>query len=155
MKNVFSVLLIVGLLTLGWVNRGKLTGLRGEPSTIDQPATPEVAPPGSTPASSAQSAPAPPATPHPAKEALAAVRQAYPALFIPESPLNKKFVALHAEAERHNPALLAQPNWPVTLAERAAIALGGGVMPLPTTPAPPKPLGLQGSALDKKPKGHP
>jgi len=143
MKQVFFLLLIVGLVVVGWINRDKMRGFGGSSSTVDNET------PTPTAASPAGVAPnAPPGTPHPATEARAKAILAYPGLKLKESAINKKFLALYAEAERTNPQLLAQPDWPITLAGRAAIAAGGAEMPIPTPPPPPfKP---STSILDQK-----
>ncbi len=47
----------------------------------------------------------------------------YPALAQKDSPLNKAFVALYAQAKQSNPKLLATPDWPLTLARQAAASL--------------------------------
>lgn len=149
MKNIFLLLLIAGLLYLGWTNRGLLTGstnpAAAEDSAENAPAT--------TPQTGPDTQPPPPAvTPHPAKESMAAAVQAYPGLKIVNSPLNKKFLELHAQAQRAEPRLLSQADWPLRIAERAARALGGGAMPTPATPVKVgRPSGLSGSALDLKP----
>lgn len=44
----------------------------------------------------------------------------YPALAQQGSPLHTKFIALYNDAKQNNPALLSDPNWPMTLADRAA-----------------------------------
>ena len=146
MKNVFRLLLVVGLLAAGWLNRDKLRGLRGGPTTLKdaegEPPTTEV---------ERSAAATPPPTPHPARDAQIAAAKAYPALGIPDSALNKKFRALYAQAQVSEPALLARPDWPLKLAERAAIALGGGPMPVPTTPAPSKPFTPLRNGLDMAP----
>ena len=48
----------------------------------------------------------------------------YPALAQKDSPLNKAFIALYAQAKQSNPKLLAAPDWPLTLAGQAAASLG-------------------------------
>jgi dienelactone hydrolase len=62
----------------------------------------------------------------------------YPELARAGSPLNLKFVELHREASASNPALLANPNWPVLLADKAAALVGAtATSPKPATPAAP------------------
>jgi hypothetical protein len=139
MRNFFLFLLLIGLLAAGWRYRGVLTG-ESAPAELKLPFIAESTPP--TP---------PPPTPHPAHEAQTAVLKAYPALGLPDSPFNRTFKEMHAEAKRNNPQLLADPDWPITLAERTAIALGGGPQPIPGRTPPPRPSGLKGSALDQKP----
>ncbi len=147
MKNVILLLVVVGLLVAGWRHRDKLTGM------LKKPGSGEVAEEGSIFGSSVGEPPVEGATkPHPAKEAQIAATKAYPALGIPNSAFNKKFLALYAEAQRSEPQLLAQSDWPLKLADRTAVALGGAPMPVPQTPAPVQASGLQGSALDKRPK---
>ena len=145
MKNFFRLLIVIGLVTAGWLNRDKLRDLRVKPTTLDDGETVAATPtaPASTPVANP--------TPHPATAAKAAAAMAYPALKIPNSAFNKRFISLYEEAQFREPALLSDPKWPIKLAERTAVALGGGAMPVAATPAPVKPLGLQGSALDKKP----
>jgi len=146
MKNVVSLLLIIGLVVVGVMNRDKLRGLIGSSSTVDEipMATPEP-----VPDTHADSTP-PPATPHPAKESQAQAVSVYPGLKIPNSALNKKFVALYADARRGDPAMLTRPDWPMKLAERAMVELGGAPLPVPT-PAPRGTGTLPGGALDSKP----
>jgi hypothetical protein len=137
MKNVLLLLLVVGIPVAAWLNRGRIMAL----------VTP-LAPGGEVTSNGA----APGLTPHPAKEARLAATNAYPALAVPNSPFNKKFLALYAEAQQREPELLARADWPLQLADRTAVALGGARMPVPGTPEPVRPSGLQGSALDKRPK---
>ncbi len=144
MKNFLRLVLIVGLLVAGWMNRHLLTG---KTEKVDAEAAEEIATP-------AAPSPAPVAgvpTPHPATAARAAAVQTYPALKIPDSAFNKRFRSLYEEAQSRDPQFLADPNWPIKLAERTAVALGGGALPVANTPPPVKPSGLQGSALDKRP----
>lgn len=143
MNKIIGLLLVVGLVAAAYVNREKIAALRGgspEEAEVSEESGVEVAPPSP-----------PNLTPHPARESQAQATKLYPGLGIPGSPLNKKFLALHAEARSTDPALLARPDWPLTLAERAMVALGG--VPLPrNAPAAITPKPLPGSALDQKPK---
>jgi glutaredoxin len=111
-------LLVVGLLIVGWMNRDKLSGL---PAAVGNTLNLRAA-----------------ATPHPAREAQVQAAARYPGLAIPNSALNKKFVALYKEAQATDPALLSRPVWPFELAERAVVSLGGAPMPrsAPKAPAP-------------------
>lgn len=144
---------MIGVVIAVYVNRDqireKVTALRGgapagEEAAPAEPGAVDGAPPGPRGA----------ATPHPAQEAQAEAARLYPGLRIPGSPLNKKFVALYNEAKATNPALLATPDWPLTLADQAIVSVGGSPLPR-STPAPtsgPKPL--PGSALDQRPPKH-
>ncbi len=150
MKNFFRLLFIVGLLTAGWLNRDKLRGFGAKaevPEDSGGAATPEPAAPTATSS----------VTPHPAIESRQAAAKAYPALRIPDSAFHKRFLSLYEEAQFREPALLSDPNWPLKLAERTAISLGGGAMPTPLPPsAGTKPSSkLQGSALDMRPRSAP
>jgi hypothetical protein len=151
MKNFFLLLLLAGLGYAGWHFRGHLTGLAGKPTTLEEDAAPGDGAAMRPPAP--DGAPRPPATPHPAHEAQIAVLKAYPALGLPDSPFHRTFKELHAQARRANPQLLTQPDWPIQLAERTAVALGGGVQPiaLPTPPPVLRPMTPPRSALDKLP----
>lgn len=60
----------------------------------------------------------------------------YPHLAQKDSPLNKAFVALHQQATRTNPQLLANPDWPLTLARQAAASLGIAQPNQQATPPP-------------------
>jgi len=155
MKNFFRLLIVAGLLTAGWLNRDVLRGLTGKGTTISDGEVQEPAAAGPAPAAAGRP------TPHPATAAKAAATKAYPALGMADSAFNKRFRSFYEEAQFRNPALLSDPNWPLKLAERTAISLGGGAMP--ATPAPssssakPGASGskLQGSALDMRPGGTP
>lgn len=140
MRNFFLFLILIALAAAGWHYRGVLTGQPGSGETTEfkLPFSAEPTPP-------------PPPTPHPALEAQTAALKAYPALGLPDSPFNRTFKELHAEAKRNNPQLLAQPDWPIKLAEKTAISLGGGPQPIPGAPTPVRPWGLKGSALDQRP----
>jgi glutaredoxin len=133
MKNVLSLILVIGLLTAGWINRDKLSGLTAKsgptveeeaPSTQDSPVAPAQR---ST------------ATPHPAREAQAQATALYPGLALPNSALNKKFVALYKESQSTDPDLLSRPDWPLQLADRAVVSLGGAPMPRNSAAAPATP----------------
>jgi glutaredoxin len=104
-----GLLLLAGLLIVAWVNYDKL---RGVPAAV-----------GTTLHLSAA------ATPHPAREAQVQAAARYPGLTVPNSALNKTFVALYKEAGANDPALLTRPDWPFELAERAVLSLGGAPMP--------------------------
>jgi len=81
--------------------------------------------------------PVPPMTPNPAAESVVLAKKAYPALAKEGSAFNKKFVALYNSLKDSDPNFLAQPDWPVLLAQRTATELGGGAMPLPGAAAAP------------------
>ena len=154
MKNVARLLLIIGLLVAGWVNREKLHGLGSGSSTFEATPTPTPAL-AAPPASVAEQRP--PATPHPAKESQEQAIKLYPALTHADSELHKKFAALYEDARRSNPDLLARPDWPMKLAERAMVGLGGAPLPVPTPtpksvkPLPPTTLDAKPAVLDVKP----
>lgn len=159
MKNFFRLLIVAGLITAGWLNRDKLRDLRAKAGTLDDSEV--VTKPPSTPAPAEVANP----TPHPATAAKAAAAKAYPALKIPDSAFNKRFISLYEEAQFREPLLLSDPNWPIKIAERTAIALGGGPMPVPPAGSQPHaPAGssstlpsskLKGSALDMRPGSAP
>ncbi len=138
MKNVLLLLLVVGIPVAAWWHWDKVMAFV------------KPVPAGEVAADGAPSAAG--RTPHPAAESKLAATKAYPALGVATSPFNKTFLALYAEAERSEPKLLARADWPLVLADRTAVALGGAPMPVPATPDPGRPSGLQGSALDKRPK---
>jgi hypothetical protein len=73
----------------------------------------------------------PAATPHPAKEAVAQALRLYPALGQKDSAMNKAFASLYEEARRDAPDSLAQPDWPLKLAARAASTFGHAAQPTP------------------------
>lgn len=143
MKNVLLLLLVVGIPVAAWWHWDEVKAL------VQPAASVEDGPVDGAPASDGA---APRLTPHPAKDARLAATTAYPALANPNSAFNKKFLALYAEAQRSEPQLLAQSDWPLKLAERTALALGGAPMPVPSVAEPVRPSGLQGSALDQRPK---
>lgn len=154
MNKWILLLLVGGLAAAGWLNRERISEFL-RPKTIEETELPAVTPPS---------------TPNPAIESTALAKRTYPALAMQGSAFNTRFVALFNELKVSNPDFLAQPNWPLELAERTAKELGGGVVPL-GTPVPnhmvgglstpkggtPKPTatpalmlpGLQGSSLDK------
>lgn len=128
MKGFLSLIIIIGGLTAGWLNRDKLSDLLAKhnaPSAEDS----------STEDSASPAAHRSAATPHPAREAQAQATALYPGLTIPNSALNQKFVALYKESQATNPALLSRPDWPLTLAEKAVVSLGGAPRPRNTTAA--------------------
>lgn len=115
MKSFLSLILVIGLLFGGWMNRDKLSGLLGKAGATGDEAS-------SNPELIAS-------TPHPAREAQAQATAIYPALAVPNSAFNKKFVALYKDAQSADPALLSRPDWPLQLAERAVVSLGGAPLP--------------------------
>ena len=149
MKNILGFLIIVGLLAVAFVNRERLAAVFGRsPTVAEVPPEPEPVP--VTPEPEPPKPPAP--TPHPALEAQQKAKQLYPGITIPNSALNKKFVSLYNETQQNNPALLAQADWPLQLAERAVVAMGG--QPLArTTPAPLTPKPLPGTPGMDRPAG--
>jgi hypothetical protein len=64
-----------------------------------------------------------PATPNPAKEAIAEAVRLYPGLNKKDSALNRKFVELYREAQTNDPGLLTKSDWPLTLVARAVAAI--------------------------------
>lgn len=149
MNKFVGLLIVIGLVVVVITNRDKIAALRGGAQTEESeagnteniPSTQSEPPPTATGA----------ATPHPAMEAQAQAAKLYPGLLNPASPLNKRFIALHSEAKLNNPQLLTQADWPLTLAERAMVDIGGAPMAR-STPAPITPKPLPGSALDQRPK---
>ncbi len=143
MKNVVSLVLIVALIVAGWMNRDKLQRLLNRPNSVEQ--TPAAATPAETQVN------APPGTPHPARESQALALQVYPGLRVLDSPLNKKFLTLYADAQQNNPALLSRPDWPIHLAERAMVEIGGAPLPVPrATPQGNGSNALTGTSLDQR-----
>jgi glutaredoxin len=124
-KSFLSLIIVVGLLAAGWVNQEKLSGLLTKLSAPTEDAAEESS------ATSQRVA----ATPHPAREAQAKATSLYPGIAVPNSAMNKKFVELYKDAQASNPALLSRPDWPLQLADRAIVSLGG--KPLPRTATAP------------------
>lgn len=141
MKNLFLIVVLAALGWAGWHFREALPFF-AKPAPSE---TEETGGPSSSPDR-------PIGTPHPALESRNAALKAYPGIGIKGSALNRAFLNLYAEAEHNDPALLAQPDWPLTLAARAAKSLGGGAQPTPGTPSPLASEGLKGSALDARPE---
>jgi glutaredoxin len=138
MKGFLSVLIIVGGLTAGWLNRDKISNFFHKPDAAevadsDSPAADAPKPAAAAPVSAAPRGPA--AAPNPAREAQAKATAIYPGLAVPNSALNQKFVALYKEAQASDPALLSRDDWPLTLAERSMVALGGSPLPRNTVAA--------------------
>src|SRR4051794_4735455 len=105
MRKLLGVVLVAGVVVVGWMNRDKL----GIVSPQAPPTVPEASStPGSPAAPAPQLAPTVPKQ-HPAREAQAQAIARYPALSRPNSELNRKFLALYKEAQTGDPALLAQP----------------------------------------------
>lgn len=151
MKTLLLLLLMVGLVATGWHYREKigLGGRAAEPGEeeVDASAVSSTSPPPPSPD-------APPATPHPGTDSMALARRLYPALNMKDSAFRKQYEALYANAKAIEPELLARADWPIKLAERTTLKLGGAPMPLPTPTRPlleSGPSGLQGSALDQRP----
>src|SRR5688572_24482777 len=111
MKNVLSLLVIAAVLGAGWMNRDKIRALWSN----DPTAPAEAAAPGLPFTAPAQVG----VTPHPAREAQVQAKAIYPGLALPNSALNKKFLALYKEAQSSDTALLSRPDWPLQLADRA------------------------------------
>jgi hypothetical protein len=57
-------------------------------------------------------------------EARAAAVKKYPALAVPGSDFNRRFVELHTQFKTTMPAVLAKPEWPMVLADEVAKELG-------------------------------
>lgn len=128
MKGLLYLVVILAAVYVTWTNREKYVHLFSPHKTaVVVDGDEDEAP--SRDGANAGTAPGAAATPHPAREAQAQATALYPGLSIANSGLNQKFVALYKEAQANNPALLSQPDWPLTLADRAAVALGGAPMP--------------------------
>jgi glutaredoxin-like YruB-family protein len=111
MKPLVSLILATGLLVAGWMNRDKLGGLWAQAGPTLEQATSSLGLRGVP-------------TPHPARTAQAQALAIYPGLARADSELNRKFVAFYKQAQVSDPALLAQSDWPLQLAERAVVSLG-------------------------------
>lgn len=138
MKGFLSVLIIAGGLAAGWLNRDRIGNFFHKPDAAqvadsDSPATDASAP--ASPAVAPKAARGPVGTPNPAREAQAKATAIYPGLAVPNSALNQKFVVLYKEAQTKDPALLTQADWPLTIAERAMVSLGGAPLPRNTVAA--------------------
>src|SRR5688500_13939928 len=97
MNKIIGLLLVVGLVAAAYTYRDKIAALRGgatEEETVSGESPMEVAPRK------------PDLTPNPARESQAQAAKLYPGLAISGSPMNKKFLALHAEAKATDPELL-------------------------------------------------
>jgi glutaredoxin-like YruB-family protein len=121
MKNLVSLILVIGLVVAGWMNRDKFGGLWTQASTTLAEASSNLGLPNVARA-----------TPHPAREAQARATALYPGLARANSALNRKFIALYKEAQSTDPALLSDPEWPLRLAERAIVSLGGAPRAAPS-----------------------
>jgi hypothetical protein len=130
MNKWFLLLVLIGVGVAGWMNRETVSGWLGH-KTTDQPSEPTG-----------------PATPHPATESRALATRTYPALAVPGSPFNIRFLALYNDARASNPGLLTEANWPMQLAERTAKLVGNRAMPTPAA-------NQFGSQLDMRPGGTP
>ncbi|HEY3902041.1 MAG TPA: hypothetical protein VGM54_25740 [Chthoniobacter sp.] len=161
MNKWLLLLVIIGLGVAGYLHRDTISGWLGHKT--EAPAADDAAP------TVAQ---------NPAKASSDLAVKTYPQLGVQGSPFNIRFVANFNQMKNTNPSFLAQPDWPMQLATRTAHDLGmlpgAGATPAPApftsaldnraygngaTPAPTPPLlpGLEGSALDQKPKssrGH-
>jgi thioredoxin-related protein len=120
MSKLFLILVVVGLAVAGWLHREEITDWLSAKSTEVTRLSESIKPPG---------------TPHPAAEAVAEAKKIYPALARAGTAFNLRFVALYNEAKASKPNLLAQPGWPMQLAERTARELGVATMPHSTTAA--------------------
>jgi glutaredoxin len=126
MKNLLTLIVLAGLLTAGWLYRDKLSGIFTTAGTTAEETLETLdLPAPNLPEFLSRSS----ATPHPAREAQARATAIYPGLAKPDSQLNKKFVAFYREAQQNDPRLLTRPDWPIELAERAMVSLGGAPMP--------------------------
>jgi len=134
MKSLLILLLVIGLPVAGYLNRDKLSEMWAKHNGGNAPSAEEApADDNGNPALAAALAKRNAATPNPAREAQARATAIYPGLAIPNSPLNQKFVALYKEAQASDHALLSRADWPLTLAERAVVAVGGKPMPRTAT----------------------
>lgn len=145
MKNILGLLIVIGLFSLAWVNRERISAILQRPAPVVEE-TPEPEPVAPEPPPMKFATP----PPHPAAEAQEKAKQLYPGIKVPNSLLNRKFVALYNEAQRDNPSLLTQSDWPLVIAEQAVVAMGGAPMPR-TTPAPITPKPLTGTVMDQRP----
>jgi hypothetical protein len=129
MKNFLRLILLCALGYFAWKYRDKLTGVQGKATTLltatdkEPIAGLEIAEP--TPGF---------ATPNPARHSQADAQRKYPELGNSESAFNKKFLSLYDEAHKMEPNLIAQPDWPITIAERTARQLHSNGQP--PTPSP-------------------
>ena len=64
------------------------------------------------------------------QESQAQALRKFPSLGTKNSPLNLKFLALYNDAKQSNSALLANPSWPMVLAEQADAALRDPAAPV-------------------------
>lgn len=127
MKGFLSLVIIAAGLFMTWTNREKFIHLFSKSDTEAVETAETTDSPADAPRRSA-------ATPHPAREAQMQATAIYPGLSIPNSALNQKFVALYKEAQASNSPILTHSDWPLTLAERAVVALGGAPMPRTSSP---------------------
>jgi hypothetical protein len=162
--NKWTLLLIlVGLGAIGMLNRDKISASLGHKPAETAEASGEPAP--ITPV---------PITPHPAQESIKKARAVYPALAVPDSVFNKKFIELFNAKKASDPEFLVAADWPMKLAQQAADSLGGAVTTYQaptevstsalnarpakvvgsTVPPSVQLPGLKGSALDQRPPGH-
>jgi protein disulfide-isomerase len=111
MNKPLLLLVIIGLAVVGWFNRETISGwVVKKTAEVTQ-----------SPVFGRHSA-----TPNPARESAALATRLYPELAKGGSAFNLRFVALYNEMKLSDPNLLAQPNWPIQLAERTVRELGGG-----------------------------
>lgn len=149
------LLILIVLAAVGMLNRDKISAYLGNKSAPVDVSEPVLAV----------------ATPNPAKESVEAARKRYPQLGVPNSQFNLHFVQLYNAAKTSDPALLAQSDWPMQLADRTAHDLNIVTMTTPSltevsrsvldarppsqavaTVAPSVQLpGLKGSSLDQRP----
>jgi hypothetical protein len=162
--NKWTLLLIlIALAAVGMLNRDKISAYLGQKTeqTGDAAATPAAAPPT--------------ATPNPAVESRATAARMYPAIAVPNSSFNVRFLQLFNATKTSDPASLAEADWPVKLAQQVAHDLNVAAI----TPTPPptelsksqlnaRPIsyaastvppsvqlpGLKGSSLDQRPATH-
>ncbi|MEI9893600.1 MAG: hypothetical protein WDN28_06800 [Chthoniobacter sp.] len=158
MNKWLFLLLLIGLGGVGWVNRDKISARFGPKEEPEE--TPATQTPGPHMA-----------TPNPAGDSVARAKAMYPALAVPNSPFNRRFLELYNDKKTSDPAFLTGTDWPMLLAQKVATESGPAPSYQPPTAVSSSPLngrpsgsapastvppsvllpGLKGSALDQRP----
>ena len=127
MKGFLSLLIIIGGVVSCWMNWDKINDLLASHNItlLRGPKTSESSSAGSQ---------LPVGTPHPATQARAQAMTLYPGLAVANSALNQKFVVLYKEAEANHSPILTHADWPLALAEKAMVSLGGAPMARTSSP---------------------